>query len=281
MKSLVQTIKIAIYPIYIGLLRFYWNIIGGRKAIVFGQNIILLPTTVFPNYRNLRLPTGDATSQIVRYGDYVQMHSIVRYVSQLKHPAVVIDIGAHHGAYAIVLGKILQKMGGGRIIAIEPNPLSFSVLERNVSLNELGDTVYCERVAVSDRTGKMHISMNDVQSQISDQHSSESVSVDVVTLSSLMEKYKIDYVDVLQIDVEGAEIPVLKGFSWKTGKVGKIYCELHPYAWPEFHYTGADVQQFLAEHNLRCFDMYMNEHKTFEDSAYIGPAIFIAQPVLD
>lgn len=279
MKSLVLAIKSTIYRIGVSIQQFCWHIIGGRKATVFGQGICLLPTTVFPSYRNLKLPTGDAHSQIVRYGDFVQMHSMVTYVAQLKRPAVIIDVGAHHGAYAIVLGKILQNMGGGgRVIAVEPNPLSFAVLEKNVSLNGLGDTVFCERVAVSDQAGKMNISLDDVQSGISDQATLGSVPVDVVTLSSLLEKYKIDHVDVLQIDVEGAEIPVLNGFPWEIAKVGKIYCELHPYAWPDFHYTGVDVQQFLSEHGLRCFDMYLEERSTFDDLAYIGPVVLFAQP---
>lgn len=278
MKDLKLIIKRFIYRTCVALLRLYWGAVG-RKASVFGQSISLLPKTVFPSFWNLRLPTGDVASQIVRYADYVQMHSMVRYVSQLKRPAVIIDVGAHHGAYAIVLGKVLQNMRvGGKIIAVEPNPLSFAVLVKNVSLNGLEDTVYCERVAVSDQAGTMNISINDVQSGISDQATSGSVPVDVVTLSSLLEKYKIDHVDVLQIDVEGAEIPVLKGFPWVSTKVGKIYCELHPYAWPDFHYTGVDVQQFLSEHGLRCFDMYLHEHKTFDNSAYIGPTVFVAQP---
>lgn len=277
MKDLKLKIKRFIYRTCVALLRLYWGAVG-RKASVFGQSISLLPKTVFPSFWNLRLPTGDVASQIVRYADYVQMHSMVRYVSQLKRPAVIIDVGAHHGAYAIVLGKVLQNMRvGGRVIAVEPNPLSFAVLVKNVSLNGLEDTVYCERVAVSDQAGTMNLSINDVQSGISDQATSGSVPVDVVTLSSLLEKYKIDHVDVLQIDVEGAEIPVLKGFPWEITKVGKIYCELHPYAWPDFHYTGVDVQQFLSEHSLRCFDMYLHEHSTFDNSAYIGPTVFVAQ----
>lgn len=276
MRSIELTIKSAIYRTSVIILRLFWTIGGGRKVTVFRQNISLFPATVFPSYRNLRLPSGDAVSQIVRYADYVQMHSMVRYVSQLKHPAVIIDIGAHHGAYAIVLGKMLQKTGG-KVIAIEPNPLSFSVLEKNVSLNGLDDTIFCERVAVSDHAGKMNISLEDVQSGISDQASSGNVAVDVVTLSMLMEKYDINRVDVLQIDVEGAEIPVLKGFPWDVAKVGKIYCELHPYAWPDFHYTGSDVQSFLSNHSLRCFDMYLDERKTFDDLAYIGPTVFVPQ----
>ncbi|MFA6062361.1 MAG: FkbM family methyltransferase [Gallionella sp.] len=274
MKKFVLMIKQAIYRAGVFMLRFFWTLTGGRMVTVFGQNISLAPATVFPSYRNLRLPSGDSASQIVRYADYVQMHSMVRHVSQLKSPAVIIDIGAHHGAYAIVLGKILQKTGG-KIIAVEPNPISFSVLERNVKLNGLEGTIICERVAVSDQAGKMNISLEDVQSGISNQASSGSVAVDVLTLRMLMEKYNIEHVDVLQIDVEGAEIPVLNGFSWDLATVGKIYCELHPYAWPDFGYSGLDVQQFLSVHGLQCFDMYLQEHRYFEYPDYIGPALLI------
>lgn len=276
MKNFVLLFKKAIYRTSVMMLRFLWTITGGRKVTVFGQSISLFPVTVFPSYRNLRLPRGDAVSQIVRYADFVQMHSMVRHVSQIKHPAAIIDIGAHHGAYAIVLGKMLQKTGG-KVIAVEPNPISFAVLERNVKLNGLDSTIICERVAVSDQAGKMNISLEDVQSGISNQESSGSVSVDVITLKMLMEKHNISHVDVLQIDVEGAEIPVLNGFSWGNASVGKIYCELHPYAWPDFGYSGSDVQQFLSEHGFRCFDMYLEEHKAFDDLAYIGPAVFVAQ----
>lgn len=152
------------------------------------------------------------------------------------------------------------------------------MLKRNANLNGLGDTIFCERVAVSDQAGKINIFLNHVQGGISNQATSSSVLVTVVTLSSLMEKYKIDNVNILQIDVEGAEIPVLKGFPWGKRGIGKVYRELHPYAWPEFDYTVANVQRILSERGLRCFDMYLEERMTFDDSAYIGPAVLIAQP---
>lgn len=67
-------------------------------------------------------------SKIVIYGDYVQMHSMVDFIEQIEFPTTIINMGAHHGAYAIVLGRILQKSGQrGKIIAIEPNPVSWSV----------------------------------------------------------------------------------------------------------------------------------------------------------
>lgn len=53
---------------------------------------------------------------------------MVDFIEQIEFPATIINMGAHHGAYAIVLGRILQKSRhGGKIDAIEPNPVFCSV----------------------------------------------------------------------------------------------------------------------------------------------------------
>jgi hypothetical protein len=80
------------------------------------------------------------------------------------------------------------------------------------------------------------------------------------------------------IDVEGAELSVLKGHPWQSVPAEKIFCELHPYAWKQFGYTNVDMQDFLSEHNFRCFDMYLQEHKIFTSEAYIGPTLLLKEP---
>lgn len=47
-------------------------------------------------------------------------------MTELKDPSVVVDVGAHQGAYAILLGNLVQK---NTIIAVEPNPQRFKILE--------------------------------------------------------------------------------------------------------------------------------------------------------
>ena len=243
----------------------------GRNAKAFGHALSLDSRTVFPSYRRLRLPSGNYLSQIVKHGDYVQIHSIVNYFSRIEHPAIFVDIGAHHGAYAIVVGKMLRE-SGGKVIAVEPNPDSFQVLRRNVELNGLDDTVYCIHKAASDKNGKAFITTDDVQSRLTG-HGEANYSVETVTLRSLLEAHGIDHVDALQVDVEGAELPVLRGFPWENITVDRIYCEFHPYAWNEFGYDGRELKRFMRGLNLRCFDMYLNEHCDFKDTGYIGPTL--------
>lgn len=278
--SLWRGIKAVIYRAGMWTLRFLWHISGGRRITVFGKKYILVPETIFPSYRKFKLPKGGHLSEIVRYTDYVQFHAIVNCIKQLKDQPVIVDIGAYHGAYAVVLGKIFERLGG-RVLAVEPNPESYRVLSRNIQLNGLENIVICENLAVSDKNGSMYISESGSESRLTQKPTERSYSVDVITLESLLRRNAIDHIHLLIIDVEGAELPVLRSFPWKAVKVDKIFCELHPYAWKDFGYAGADVSNFLAEHGYRCFDMYFKEHTIFDSVAYIGPTLFVSKSAAD
>ena len=99
--------------------------------------------------------------------------------------------------------------------------------------------------------------------------------VAVITLERLLQKYDVKKVDLLIIDVEGAELPVLGSFPWQSASVEKIFYELHPYAWKDFDYCAEDFRKFLRDHGYRCFDMYFQEHNIFKSAAYIGPSILV------
>ena len=268
-----------IYKTGINSLRIFWRIKGNRTIRAFNEEFHVMADTIFPNYRKFRLPKGGCLSKIVRYTDYVQLHSVVNYVSQLKNQPTIVDVGAHHGAYAVILGKIVQKMGG-RVIAVEPNPQSFDVLKQNIRLNGLVDTVICEKVAIADKAGHMNIELISSESKLTANQTNNSYIVEVITLEQLFKKHEIDYVDLLIIDVEGAELLVLRGFPWQSVGVGKLFCELHPYAWEDFNYSGNDIQDFLSEHQYSCFDMYFKEHGIFNTKDYIGPTLFVRSVLL-
>jgi FkbM family methyltransferase len=269
-----MNIKAIIYQTGMKALKLFWHLRGGRRISAFGHEIIVSPNTIFPSYRKLRLPRGGYDSEIVKYADYVQMHAICNYVSQLQNRPVIIDVGAHHGAYAIVIGHIVRPFGG-RVIAVEPNPQAYKALQSNVQLNNLEDVVICEQAAVSDKPGSMHLLLDDSQSQITLRKSNVSVPVEAITMKLLLDKHGIRSVDLLIIDVEGAELPVLKGFPWEMVKVKKIFCELHPYAWADFKYKGEEMRQFLIARSFDCYDMYFQKHTAFDKDDYIGPTLFV------
>jgi FkbM family methyltransferase len=183
-----------------------------------------------------------------------------------------VDIGAYHGVYAILLGKIVQQKGG-KVIAVEPNQESYKVLQRNVELNLLQNTVICENVAILDKDGEVSLKKDGTRSYINVASKERDCMVSAITLKELTKKHGITNINVLIIDIEGAELLALRGFPWETVGVDKIFCELHPYNWTVFGYTGTDFQKFLEEKNFICFDMYFEHYNVFNEERYIGPAL--------
>lgn len=263
------------YLVYDFVRRAYWKISGGRKETVFGEKFSFSPSTHYPAYRGLRLPEGGVLDASVRYGDYVQVHSAFLFLQELSHAPLVVDVGAHHGIYAVLLGKLVQRKKG-KLIAVEPNPVAFRVLQENVVSNGLSDTVICENIAVMETSGTMRLALHDDQSYVVRGDVSNSVSVNALAMSELLKKYSVGNVDLLLIDVEGAELNVLRSIEWRSTKIGRIFCELHPYNWKLYGYSGKEVSSFLKEHNYRCVDMYLRELREFPGEAYLGPTWFIS-----
>ena len=271
---MINRIKSVLYLWIMVPLRIIWLVTGFRRIRAFENMFHVTPDTIFPSYRQLRLPRGGCYSDIVRYCDFVQLHAVCSMVQKIKHAPIIVEVGAHHGAYAIVLGKLVQERGG-KIIAVEPDPDSFAVLKANVRLNRLQEIVICEQAAISDRKGQAYFVVNATEGHISGSYSSQGgCLVETLTLAELLEKHAISAVDLLMIDVEGAELPVLRSFPWEDVKLGKIMCELHPYAWADFGYTGDDMMKFLSEHKIRCYDMYFQRYDEFSSESYIGPVYF-------
>jgi len=265
------------YQAAVGLARSWWRARGGRHLTVFGLKIVVAPETVFPHYRKFPLPKGGCESEIVRYVDYVQLHSVMMYLEELRTAPTIVEVGAHHGAHAVLLGKKARELGG-MVVAVEPNPQACAVLKRNINLNGLDSTVSCEEVAILDKPGQHCLVMEGEESHITLESRVGGHRVAAVTLEELLSRRSIRRVDLLLVDVEGAELLVLRGFPWGSVGIGRIYCEVHPYAWERFGYGASDFERFLVDHELRCYDMYLREHSRFEGGAYIGPTLLVDTP---
>jgi len=129
---------------------------------------------------------------------------------------IVIDAGAHVGVYTIEVAKAVGNEG--RVIAIEPDPDNFRMLKFHIALNRLNNVVAL-RLALGSRIGKTqlfrlgppHNVISDVAtSTLLKQKTLVKCRVHIVTLDFLCCKLKVKNVDILKLDVEGAEVEVLK-----------------------------------------------------------------------
>jgi FkbM family methyltransferase len=126
-----------------------------------------------------------------------------------------LDIGANVGYFSIVVGNRIEK-GNGKVIAFEPHPAMVDLIERSVQLNRLEPVVEVHAVAASDQDGVLelfypdgHIGQGSSVRQLDAPGRSIKASARRIddTLPSDMT------VDLVKIDVEGAELPVLLGME--------------------------------------------------------------------
>jgi FkbM family methyltransferase len=142
-------------------------------------------------------------------------------------PKIIIDAGANIGLTSIYFAN---RYPDAQIYALEPDPSNFELLELNASkypniipikkalwkantrLKILDPTVPKWAVRVTDRNG-------------SDSEGSE--WVEGTTVSDLMRTYRIQYIDILKLDIEGAEQEVFGTANEWIDSVGMISAELH------------------------------------------------------
>lgn len=120
---------------------------------------------------------------------------------------VVIDIGANIGSFSIYAASF-----GATVYAIEPEPHNLEALKNNISINKFENNIYTCPYAISDYKGTAVIHDSGGGSSIKDD-GSFGAEVEVMPFDNFFMLYHIESVDVLKIDVEGAETEIILGAS--------------------------------------------------------------------
>jgi len=142
------------------------------------------------------------------------------FVDDAKLPpesvTTVIDCGAHIGLTALYFAS---RYPNARIIAVEPNPGNYELLRANTA----GEArIITLQGCVSDQSGAARISIDGPGWGY--RIDPAGVPVPAFTIQDLRDRYAIDMIDFLKIDIEGAEKGV---FAQGVGDVRVIVAELH------------------------------------------------------
>ena len=119
-----------------------------------------------------------------------------------KKGGTVIDIGAQHGDYSLLCAKIYHCK---KVYALEPIHDNYEILLSNVARNDADGVIVSMETAVSDHDGNSELFQEGDMANSGGK--GKKISCKAIRLDSL----EIDEVDLLKIDVEGAEVSVIKG----------------------------------------------------------------------
>jgi FkbM family methyltransferase len=156
---------------------------------------------------------------------------------------VVIDIGAHIGAFAVFAAQRARK---GKVIACEPFRENYELLLENMRLNDV-DNLAALNVAVSEKNGVARFTVpasNGALGSFFQEEHGEQLSVRTLTLDHLVQTHKLDRIDMLKIDAEGAEYPILFHSSQSTLKmIRHLILEYHDFK--DSTYLHEELEDFL------------------------------------
>jgi FkbM family methyltransferase len=157
-------------------------------------------------------------------------------VSTILRPSMTfVDVGANIGWYTLLAAT---KVGTeGRVLAFEPEPENCRLLLESIRLNGFRNVVLMQ-TCLYNKKGRNVLWLDPenlgAHSLIKDSYleRQKSIEVDTNTLDDALTELAINYVDVLKIDVEGAEPQVLEGAERLIKKgVNHIMMEWSASAW--------------------------------------------------
>ena len=150
----------------------------------------------------------------------------------------LVDVGANWGYFSLAAAHLVGS--SGRVVSVEADPRACRTLRDNVARNGLEPVVRVLEMAASDRRGALRLQEYAPGASVSGNYGLTSTTtvvdggrqfeVPARPLDEAMDESDIDRIDVLKMDIEGAEAAALRGLDRRLSddRIGVIVLEVHP-----------------------------------------------------
>jgi FkbM family methyltransferase len=173
-------------PVKLNGLRFYW----GRKGHLYLAEIASTTKTYEPD--------------------------VQKVLKEILKPGMnFIDVGACIGYHTVVASKLVAD---GKVLAIEPIPYTYKYLTKNLLGNKCNNVIP-SMIGISNEEGfaNLYLGKRNIDSSSlckGNKHcSNKSITIQLTTLDRLTEKYNLQRVDLIKMDIEGSEIKAFEGMK--------------------------------------------------------------------
>jgi FkbM family methyltransferase len=192
-------------------------------------------------------------------GQYNEPRTIVA-MKQLIHVGMtVFDVGANIGYYSLLAANLVGP--AGQVHSFEPTPLVVQRLKENIALNDLSSRVTVNAVAVGAAVGMidfhMHSDDSEGNSMFSSEQHVETVCVPVITLDRYIHDRGIGCVDLMKIDIEGAELLALEGAAELLAREDAplLTVEFNPSALSSAGTSPLQLKSSIEAFGYRCLEL--------------------------
>jgi|GEM_PF-596391 len=252
-------------PIFLPYLKATYSLL--RKI----KNGVYFPLEYFSPYERTRKYRGFTLFYTRRYSlvNRIRGNNIYeaklsqRIIEELKRTGseYFLDVGANIGLISL---NVLREMPDAKIFCFEPGPHQSALLNKTINLNNLDRKIRLFKYALGDKTGEFqfatHYSLHTSGDGFFDTKRAgkcKFIKVGMDTLDNCWESTGNSFIKVVKIDVEGAELLVLKGGSKFIKRCRPtIFLEINKYNLKPYPYCAQDILKYFLgiQYNLRSLD---------------------------
>ncbi|MCB4799715.1 FkbM family methyltransferase [Neotamlana laminarinivorans] len=212
------------------MLQILYTIVKHYKVLGISGIILLLKRNF--NYfeilnvklRNYKFPI-ELRNKTSDLGVFYQVFLAQSYqLNYYLEPKVIIDCGANIGLATIFFKNKFPK---SKIISIEPEESNFKMLLKNTKQYE---NIICLNYGIWNKTANLKVEKNsgNWDFTVKEVLNKDNNTVSAISINEIVERYDINQIDILKIDIEGSERELFKN-NWETWlKLTKVLIiELH------------------------------------------------------
>jgi len=156
------------------------------------------------------LDLQDDIQKLIYFNVY-EKANLNKVLGLIQPGAICLDVGANVGYFALHFAKNLCS----KVYAFEANPVVAEKLKRNISLNNFEHLIEVNQWAVADKVGEVTFSLssdsNSGWGHIGEDTRFEKIVTKTDTLDNFFEEKGLEKVDLMKVDIEGAEDMLIEG----------------------------------------------------------------------
>lgn len=188
----------------------------------------------------------------------------IRFMKKnIKKSMVALDIGANVGYFTLLLSRLVGPQG--KVIAFEPGQYAYELLKKNININGFTNIVTFQ-LAVSDVPGEVILfegpegfdvynSLRDIKHPAATGVHFSKRKVRAVTIDDILAEIRLGHVDFVKIDVEGAELNVIRGMRKTLEKGGHMILLFECADTITFGYSCQDLVKEVKQFGFRCWKL--------------------------
>ena len=210
---------------------------------------------------------SDATFRFYMTGFYGDEYW--KHITDKKQSFIFLDIGANQGLYTLCAAMNKNCIA---CFSFEPVLRTFSLLQKNVTINDLSSKCHLINKAISNKSGYSNISIKADHSGVASMYSGNNLTRDTNNIIEKIEAISSTELDslisnenkvelIVKIDVEGFEMNVIKELlkTQMANDISEIYFEVNE-RWVNYN----DIEILLKSNGYKFFSKTSTNTKHYD-----------------